>query len=538
MSVLTGPEIIQRIVSNRGTAVVYRGAGSPPIAGGPEVYLEVEIIDPTEKLDPFTRALLEEQGGPRQLLPGRKYIVRVSATPYRQGDLHPIYPTSPLNLRLLCVEVPEIGIENPTRTFASEEITTLDEEFELTVPAECPRGEHKLVLQYYQEASRKARMVSLDFSLAGTFNPVDKGLMTTCRIKLNAQPPDNTAILHIEAPAPKQFRLTGWSRREKPLRTGLMEQPTLALADFIEAKLEPEHIKGALGSFSRRNSEDLLNWLHELQQRHGDQLCLIIADHSVSEVPWEMIEMESGKYLGAVWKVVRWIPVRDYRDWQELCMQEEELKGTVLAYLNHKELDTELERQALRRLMTSYCESAVSLKHGLSEPLGSVALVYLGCHGVFTSSEKHGIALGELENPSGRLVCLNIEDVKRQEGSRPLLFVNACHSARLIRDSNGFYGLPEVFLARVASGYLGTLGPVGSAHAAKTASLIFREAVEKCIEPAEVLRRLRARAVAELAASEARENWLNFIYTFMYVYYGNPLMKVRLGCAEEPGGDA
>jgi CHAT domain-containing protein len=317
-----------------------------------------------------------------------------------------------------------------------------------------------------------------------------------------------------------------------------MEQPTLGLADFVEARLDPRYIKGNLSNFSRRNSKVLLDWFYDLYQRHGNQLCLIIADHSLSEFPWEMMQMDSGKYLGAVWKVVRWIPVRYYRLLQELCVEEEEFKGEVVAYLNHEELDTAQERQALSHLTTSYYETTAALKQGLSQPLNSVALVYLGCHGVFAAGDKHRIALGKLENPSGQLVSLDIEDIERQTGARPLLFVNACHSARLTRDCNGFYGLPEVFLASVASAYLGTLGPVGSSYAAKIANLIFTEAIEKSIEPAEVLRRLRAKAVAELAAAETTENWLNFIYSFMYVYYGNPSAKIRLACVAEPEEDA
>jgi CHAT domain len=539
MSASLASELIQRVVSNRGMPSS-AGAQVPPAPSGREIYFELEITDPTEELDPFARALAEEKAEPRKLLPGHKYLVRVSATSYRQGDSYPVYAIAPLKLLLCCQEVPGIGISDATRTIAPEEIESLDEEFELSVPAECPRGDYRLALMYYLEDNKrpKARTIYLDFSLEGTHNPVDQNLQTTCRIKLNDQPPEHTAILHIEAPAPDQYRMTGWSKREKPLKTGLMQQPTMGLANFIEANLDPAYIRGSLIHFSRRSSEELLDWFHELYQRHGDQLCLIIADHSVSEFPWEMMQIKDGKYLGAVWKVVRWIPVRSFRDRHELCLQEEERTGEVLAYLNHKELDTDLERVALNHLATSYYETTASLKQGLSQPLDTVALVYLGCHGVFAAGAQHKIALGELENPSGQLVSLNIEDIESQEGARPLLFVNACHSARLARDTNGFYGLPEVFLARVASAYLGTLGPVGSSYAAKMANLIFTEAIEKSIEPAEVLRRLRAEAVAELAESEATENWLNFIYTFMYVYYGNPFAKIKLTCVAEPEGDA
>lgn len=541
MSASGASTLIQRVVSSRG---VTSYAGRPPAPSGREVFFKLELLTsveldpagPTEGSDPFARILTEEKVEQPKLRPGHRYRVRVSTSQHGQAGQQPIYTTASLNLLLCCKDVPEIGIPNAKRIVEPEAIATFDEEFELTISANCPTGSYELKLLSHQN-NRLGLAASLSFDLEGTYNPVDSALLTTCRIKLNDQPPEHTAILHIEAPAPGQYRLTGWSRREKPLKTGLMEEPELALANFVEEELQPEHIKNQLASFSRRSPEELLEWFEALEKRHGDRLILIIADHSVSEIPWEMVQWKRGSYIGATWRVVRWIPVRDFRVWQELCLQEEERTGKVLAYLNHEELDTRVEREALSRFATSFCTTTALLKQGLSRQLESVALVYLGCHGVFTYGEKHKVAVGELHNPSNTLVALSVEDIQGPEGARPLLFVNACHSARLIRDSNGFYGLPEVFLARIASAYLGTLGPVGSTYAAEIANIIFTEAVKKSIEPAEVLRRLRAEAVAALSASEATENWLNFIYTFMYVYYGNPFVKIRLGAAE-PEGDA
>jgi hypothetical protein len=254
----------------------------------------------------------------------------------------------------------------------------------------------------------------------------------------------------------------------------------------------------------------------------------------MSELPWEMIEIQKGKYLGAYWRVVRWIPVRDFLDWQNLSIGQEERSGCVVAYLNGGELNVDLERAALQPFSTCYCETTHLLKETLSQPLQEVAVVYLGCHGVFTYNRKHEIALGELLNPSNRIVSLSVEAIQSQEGVRPLLFVNACHSARLIRDSNGFYGLPEVFLARIASAYLGTLGPVGADYASQVANFIFTEAAKDRIEPAEILRNLRAKAVAQLGPGATSDDWLNFIFTFMYVYYGNPFTRLKLICAGQP----
>jgi hypothetical protein len=46
--------------------------------------------------------------------------------------------------------------------------------------------------------------------------------------------------------------------------------------------------------------------------------------------------------------------------------------------------------------------------------------------------------------------------------------------------------------------------------------------------PAEVLRRLRVEAVDRIRAWPTPKDWESFLYTFMYVYYGNPFARLRL----------
>ena len=113
-------------------------------------------------------------------------------------------------------------------------------------------------------------------------------------------------------------------------------------------------------------------------------------------------------------------------------------------------------------------------------------------------------------------------------------------SARLMRDSQGFYGLPEVLLALLAGGYIGTLGPVGMEYAPVIGQQILEAA--RCspagINPAEELRRIRAEAVQQLEQQPSLENMLNFVFAFMYVYYGNPLASLRLtGAGDEEVGE-
>src|SRR5207247_6057576 len=115
---------------------------------------------------------------------------------------------------------------------------------------------------------------------------------------------------------------------------------------------------------------------------------------------------------------------------------------------------TALEQQVLTLLKADFRDDVKALRLRLAQSLQDVGLVYLACHGIFTYNEKHKAAVGSLKNPADRISAVQSEDLKQLAGARPLFFVNACHSARLMRDSQGFYGLPEVMLALLASGYI------------------------------------------------------------------------------------
>jgi hypothetical protein len=61
--------------------------------------------------------------------------------------------------------------------------------------------------------------------------------------------------------------------------------------------------------FSLVNLE-LRKWLKQLRDKFGEQLCVVIADHTDFEIPWEMLELSPdespNEYLGALITTVRW----------------------------------------------------------------------------------------------------------------------------------------------------------------------------------------------------------------------------------------
>jgi len=132
------------------------------------------------------------------------------------------------------------------------------------------------------------------------------------------------------------------------------------------------------------------------------------------------------------------------------------------------------------------------------------------------------------------------ESLTRNEDERPLLFVNDSHSGRLRCELRKTSGLPEVLLARVASGYIGTLGLIDSPCRTLVAIALFRAACSdpEGMRPADLLRQLRKQVAQQLAENQTKKDaWLSFIYVFMYVYYGNPFARLLLARSSPVGGD-
>ncbi len=95
-------------------------------------------------------------------------------------------------------------------------------------------------------------------------------------------------------------------------------------------------------------------------------------------------------------------------------------------------------------------------------------------------------------------------------------------------------GFIELFLAKGARGVIGTLGAVGDSHAANFAHDLIQESLRSPnLSVAALLRKLRLRVVENLPEQPTTQDLLPFIYTFMYVYYGNPMTVLRL---TPPGG--
>ncbi len=500
-----------------------------------------------------------------QLEPGKRYIITVQARPEEsevvpetksktQKCIH-IQSSLALYLQVKGTGVDQaISITNPQTTLIEDEANGYEYEFELETAAHLPYGKATLEL-LFKRGSRRSRpetAVTLPIFLAGNYNPIDQSSLDAVNVDLAMERPEQTAFIHVERLGEK-IKLTcfGHSATGR-INTIPFTPPKVRLADFIADEEKTSIVLGDVRAFSddtanikiefedvtryqNDNPLTLLKWVHILFQRLGKDMQLVIYDHTDTEIPWEMLELEDGVYLGAIVSIARWLPIPlGALGHKKLEIRTESFTGHIVAYLDDQELsDTTVERNLLASFETEFHPSIDHLCARLKQSLSETGLVYLGCHGMFTPHDIDKIAYGSRNNPSNRLIPLQLENLDTQQAERPILFVNACHSGRVIRRQEEYrlHGLPIVMLKRIASGYIGTLGPVGSTYASEIARYILDAMHDKTngAKPVQLLRQLRAMAAKQLNDDkDSLENQLRFIYTFMYVYYGNPLARLSL----------
>jgi hypothetical protein len=110
----------------------------------------------------------------------------------------------------------------------------------------------------------------------------------------------------------------------------------------------------------------------------------------------------------------------------------------------------------------------------------------------------------------------------------------------MLRDSGGSWGLPHVFLSRLAQGYIGTLGVVDQEIAADLGAQIISVIKEAgtAVRLPKILRDIRLRELGGrgLAALRTSDDatLARLLFAFMYVYFGQPCAELKVG---EPASD-
>ncbi|MCL4264735.1 MAG: hypothetical protein KJ069_16045 [Anaerolineae bacterium] len=514
-----------------------------------EVYFHMDVVEVDAPNDEFVDFDFATPETP-VLEPGKQYRVTVRTELNGRPDQKRVRVDDDLDLILTLKRgkevVYEVAITDPRTQLLEDNARRFRYEFELIVADELPNTEAHLLLGYRPNQSKQKyrQAASQPVELAGTFNPPDEELLDKCKVALDVERPSNTAILYVESVTDDQIRLIGWGHYgPRRMETPVLELPAVRLADFVETQTDPSEVISIMANFSRRSPIEFVRWIKKLHQKFDASLQLVITDNANSEIPWEMVSLPEGPFLGELWSIVRWFYIKDATTYEDLWMQPKQQQhvGGIIAYYDSTGAQAVREKQVLDELVTVYHNTVQQLHHRLKQSLRGMGMVYLGTHGIFSyQDKKHKIAVGSWQNPADRILALALEDLPPCRTQRPVFFVNACHSGRLIRDSLGLFGLPEILLSHVAGGYIGTLGPVNAHYAVEVAEFVLKKVRQEMgyVNPAEALRRLRTytaqqeREVPDSDPQAKTRHQTELIYTFMYIYFGNPLSELHLTVAQ------
>ncbi|PZO41149.1 MAG: hypothetical protein DCF19_10450 [Pseudanabaena frigida] len=373
------------------------------------------------------------------------------------------------------------------------------------------------------------------------------------KVYITEKYPNEVAILYVQVEGDNSFKLMGGNAEIKLDVTKPFMNPNISIGNSVageNGRLEPNDIRVDINYFSgelERNNIEILDWLNKLYEKHDRNLCLIIVDQTSYEIPWEMLELlpsKAGtKYLGALVTTVRWRQVQKNGkngDFLTLDMKSDnksdKCTGRLIAYAN-KELNLKIEQSIFEQLsVTPYNDITKFQNHLQEEDDKEYGLIYIAAHGKFGEGHQN-ISFGSLNDTKQQLKLSDLYfcDLKLLEKSSGIVFINTCHSARqkphsrISSSSNYQIGFVELFLRKGARGVIGTLGAVGNEYAAKIAENLIQPCIgSSSLSVATLLRNIRFQVAADLANKDTEANRAAFIYTFMYVYYGNPMTVLRL----------
>lgn len=354
---------------------------------------------------------------------------------------------------------------------------------------------------------------------------------------LRSHHPRDFAMLVVTRAGSEEFRIRGQHcDAEHVLRSAeRFGRPHLPLGDLAQkGGLDPQDLDDLLFEWSRIQPADLVDWLQGLRARIGDtDLRLVIWDSTGFDIPWEAFTLPPdqdrslpGGPLGAFVAVTRLI----VRPGQGPDRADEEVvaAGAVLSYVDEETADLDiLERYGRRPLDAG---PLLTLLEAGDEHVG---LVYVGCHGTW-STDVLQLRLGPW-----KLSKISRSPLSRLKASRSLVFLNACHSGRLLADAvtggsparTEVFGFAEAFLRQGAGTVIGPTGPVDRRLARRVALAVFEQVAADPDKPvAAALRDARA-AVGQgvVGVRDPREEDLKaFLYSCMYVCYGSPYTRLQL----------
>lgn len=365
--------------------------------------------------------------------------------------------------------------------------------------------------------------------------------------QLDQKFPKEFAIVYVEE-KDDRYLVRAYNSEQRPLYTDASVPPALSFDQQME-KRKPAEIRGIVREFSKKNIEakKVRGWLtklrKQLQESFGHDLgYVVIHDRTDYEIPWEMLNLSEKEHLGSSVITVRWQDVQCLDDWDNeklapLEIEVNDCQGDIVAYANTKDFQGVKDEISLLNQYNARCiENIQEFLQQLHQIQSPVSLIFMASHG-FLSEEVFDSEIGE-QNPKQRISLSEFYgwDFDFLRTYRSIIFMNACHSGRLRRDrqyTNQRMGLATFFLERGARGVIGTMGEIQDQYAPRIAQAFLAEYKNEDnprLSVAAVLRKLRQQAlnkIQNLDPSPSDDDWSMFLFTFMYVYYGNPMTVLR-----------
>jgi hypothetical protein len=345
---------------------------------------------------------------------------------------------------------------------------------------------------------------------------------------------NNQGILIVSANG-NRLELYGVSGfgKTSPIFFQVTNNKGMKIESYVDS-LNPYHDLMGLGkNLYHEMDTSISRWMILLCNQKNPKL--LVCDYTDIEAPWELIYMDSEQckgFLGELLAISRWQRVA--KGGQEIIPQIfcNSRRGSLASYIiDEKEFrESALEEiQAVKKCRAITIATQKKLLEFLNEARKDIAVLHLACHGSFDTGNPQKAAIDLIST-----LRLSAHDMNLIVHSQPVLFVNACHSARKEQLGWAVNGVNVPFIRKGANGFIGVMGRVRSKEAAKIASRLLEEMQrENPLPIAEILRKLRKEAVENARKDDSNENQKAFRDAFMYVFYGSPLSAVSINVTQE-----
>ena len=352
------------------------------------------------------------------------------------------------------------------------------------------------------------------------------------------------ALLEVHRVDNEHYRLSGRHSNDS-LMLPLSEprgRPQLSLGELAAgrrvggADVAPKDLYGLMWVWSQAQPE-LIDWLKRLRAAVGDdELRLLIIDASGFDIPWELLHVPGSEAparpagpLGGLLAVSRSVALQQTTN-KGAPYTDHACRGRLLAYVAE-------EMAADRKFLPGYVTGAVNNLDELLDQLDraqrSLGLVYVACHGHY-ADELSDLLLEDI-----KYYDIAMNPLTALAKSRAVVFLNACHAARLLWDpriNSDVYGFARAFLQAGADVVIGPTGLVETELAGRIAAEVLDQVTRQPNQSlAATLTQVRAKIAQRVIGKRrpAEADLKEFVYTFMYVCYGNPYATLEVTVGDE-----